>query len=87
MKSTSKKYSLNKTDLYKLGRLFLIMMAGTVITYIGNIYMDINFVLPLGGSGELNFTPILIPIITLGIDTARKFLNNYQASIEVSDEV
>lgn len=76
MNSTSPKYSLDKTDLYKLGRLFLVMMAGTVITYVSSIYMNINFVIPVGGS-MLNLTPLLIPIISLGIDTARKFLNNY----------
>lgn len=78
MKSNSKKYQLNKTDLYKLGRLGLIMVASTIVTYLGSIYMDINFSIPTGNGQILNLTPVLIPMITLGLDMARKFLNNYQ---------
>lgn len=83
MQSNSKKYSLNKTDSYKLGRLGLIMLGSTVLTYVSSIYMDINFAIPMRNGQILNITPVLIPIITLLIDTCRKFLNNYQESATI----
>ena len=79
--SSSAKYSLNKTDLWKIGRGFLIVMAGTALTYFSAIILQVNWVLPLGGGQVLNITPVLIPIFSLLIDTARKFLTNYQTEL------
>lgn len=82
--STSAKYELNKTDLYKIGRGFLIVMGGTALTYFSAIILQVNWAIPMGNGQVLNITPVLIPIFSLLIDTARKFLNNYQSEVDIS---
>ena len=87
--SSSKQFQLNKTDLWKIGRGFLIVLGGTTLTYVSSIVFQVNWVIPIGGA-SLNVTPMLIPIFSLLIDAARKWLTNYEAKVEaldISDQV
>lgn len=83
--SSSKRFQLNKTDLWKIGRGFLIVMAGTALTYFSAIVLKINWVIPVGNEQFLNLTPLAIPLFSLVIDTVRKFLNNYQTELVALD--
>lgn len=82
--SSSPKYSLNTTDLWKIGRGLLIVLGGTALTYFSSIILEINWIIPIGGQ-YLNVTPMLIPMFSLLIDTARKYLTNYQTKLQVLD--
>lgn len=77
MENTSSKYSLNKTDLYKVLRGGLVTVAGTALAYFASIYMQIDWTVHYG-SLVLNLNAFLIPLFGALIELARRFLSEYK---------
>lgn len=61
----SKKYSLNKNDLKKIGKGLLIALAGTTLTYITEYVTKVDF-----GA----YTPVVVSVWSVIANTASKFL-------------
>ncbi len=66
----SKKYSLNKEELGKVGRGALIAIGGALVTYSAEIVVQIDF-----GT----WTPIIVSISSILINAARKYLAGYES--------
>jgi hypothetical protein len=81
MENSSSKYTLNKTDLWKIGRGLLVTVVATILTYIASIYANVNYTITVGQGQVLNLTPFLIPIIGAGLELARRWLTNYQTEV------
>lgn len=64
----SKKYSLNKEDLRKIGIGLGVALSGALLTYIAEIVPNIDF-------GQ--FTPIVVVIASVLVNTGRKYLSGY----------
>ena len=64
----SKKYELNKVDLLKAGRLFLVALAGTFLTLLTQFVGDFNF-------GD--WTPLVATAVSALVEVGRRFLTNY----------
>jgi len=65
----SKKYTLDKSDLGKIGTGALIAVGGALVTYSAEIVVQIDF-----GT----WTPIIVSISSILINAARKYLAGYE---------
>lgn len=77
MDNTSKKYELNKVDLYKIIRGAAITLAGAILTYIGSIYLNIDYSFTLDGK-VVDLTPVAIAIIGALLEAGRRAITNFQ---------
>ena len=71
----SQQYSLNKTDLAKIGKGALIAVGGALLTYLTAIVSDINFTINYQDTA-LNLTPFVSAILSILINTGWKFIEN-----------
>lgn len=62
----SQKFSLNKTDLKSLFRGLVITLCGAFLTYVAENVGKVDF-----GT----YTPFVVAIIALGVNTGRKFIS------------
>lgn len=69
----SEKYSLNKTDMMKVGKGALIATGGALLTYLTAVVGDIDFTLNYQ-STALNLTPFVAALLSVLINAASKFL-------------
>ena len=65
--SDSKAFTLNKSDLLNLGKNTLLVGVAAMLTYVGENVTNLD----LGTTGVM-----LVPIVTLGIDTLVKWMKN-----------
>lgn len=72
----SPKFSLNTTDIYKILRGLMLGIAGFVIAYIGSVYLDISYVVTLGGH-TFDFTSVATVAIGSMLEAGRRFLAGY----------
>lgn len=63
----SKAFTLNTTDLLNLGKNALLVALAAGLTYVGENLADVDW----GTSGVL-----LVPVISVGIDTLVKWMKN-----------
>ena len=61
----SKKYSLNKEDLMKIGVGALVALAGALLTYVSDVITEIDF-------GDM--TPFVVALASILVNVGRKFL-------------
>lgn len=61
----SKKYTLNTNDLKSLGVGLLVTLAGAILTFLADNLGNVEF-------GE--YTPFIVPVAALAINTLRKLL-------------
>ena len=64
----SEKFSLNKTDLKKIGKGALIAMAGVLLTYLTKTISNVDF-------GD--WTPAIVGIWSVLVNIANRYLSNY----------
>jgi hypothetical protein len=67
--STSPKFSLNKTDLFKAGRGLLVVLAGAALTYLVDVIPQIDFGV---------YTPVVVSLSATAIELGRRYLTSYQ---------
>jgi hypothetical protein len=67
----SKAFTLNTTDLLNLGKNALLVALAAGLTYVGENLADVDW----GTSGVL-----LVPVISVGIDTLVKWMKNNNKS-------
>lgn len=67
--NTSKKYKLNKLDLEKIGKGLAVATAGAVLTYLVQIFPQVDFGL---------FTPIVTAVFAVFANIARKWVTSNQ---------
>lgn len=68
MESTSKRFSLNKSDLQKIGTGALIAISGALLTYLTKVIADIDFGV---------YTPVAVAIFSVLANAGRKFIADY----------
>jgi hypothetical protein len=68
MESTSKKYSLNKVDLQKIGIGALVAISGALITYFAKVVGDVDFGV---------YTPIAVAVFSIIANVVRKYIADY----------
>lgn len=68
MESTSKRFSLNKSDLQKIGTGALIAISGALLTYLTKVVADIDFGV---------YTPVAVAIFSVLANAGRKFIADY----------
>jgi hypothetical protein len=69
MNDGSKAFTLNTTDLLNLGKNALLVGLAAGLAYVGENLSDVDW----GASGVL-----LVPVISVGIDTLVKWMKNNQ---------
>lgn len=69
MNDGSKAFTLNTTDLLNLGKNALLVGLAATLAYVGENLSDVDW----GTSGVL-----LVPVISVGIDTLVKWMKNNQ---------
>ena len=65
----SKRFSLNSTDLEKIGTGLLIALGGALLTYIQDTVTTVDF-------GE--WTPLVVALNSVLVNAGRKFLSSYR---------
>lgn len=78
MENTSKRLQLNSTDLRKTGRGLLVTLIGAALTYVGSIYLQIDYTASISGT-EVNLTPIAVAVIGAALELGRRWLTDYSA--------
>lgn len=68
MDNRSTKYQLNKIDLLKIGRIFLVAIGGVVLTELAQLLPSVNF-----GA----YTLVVIPIAMALVEAGRRWLTDY----------
>lgn len=68
MENTSKKFSLNKADLQKIGTGALIAISGALLTYLTKVVADVDFGV---------YTPIAVAVFSILANAGRKFIADY----------
>lgn len=66
--SNSPKYSLNSTDLGKIGKGAVVVMLGAILTYLSSIIPNIDFGV---------WTPVVVAGWTVVVDILRRYLTDY----------
>lgn len=77
MQNTSEKYQLNKVDLYKILRGAGITLAGAILTYVGSIYLNVDYSFTMDGK-VIDLTPVAIAIIGALLEAGRRAITNFQ---------
>ena len=78
MKNTSPKYAINTTDLYKITRGFLITLAGAVITFASEVYLNIDYSVAFKGH-TVDLSLVVIPLIGSALEAGRRWLADYSS--------
>lgn len=76
LENTSEKYQLNKVDTYKILRGAGITLASALITYIGQVYLNIDYTITTSNA-TIDLGPFAIVIIGAALETGRRFIANY----------
>lgn len=76
MENTSAKYQLNKTDLWKITRGFLVVLGGAVLTYASTIYLNIDYSFIANGK-VIDLAPLMVPVLGSLIEMGRRWITNY----------
>ncbi len=76
--NTSKKYSLNHTDLTKIGVGALVTSAGALLAFLATVATEIDYTVVVGGA-TLDFTAPAIVFFGAVIEAGRRFLTDYSA--------
>lgn len=72
----SPKYVLNATDAWKIVRGALVTALGAFITYVSQIYLNVDYSATIYGH-VVNFAPLAIVVIGALIETGRRFVAGY----------
>ena len=73
----SQPYTLNKTDLMKIGRGALVATGGALLTYLAGVAADVNFTVNYQNAA-VNLTPFVTAILSILINAAWKFLQGQE---------
>lgn len=76
MQNTSEKYKLNKVDIYKILRGASITLLGAVITYIGSIYLNVDYTVTISDKA-VDLSPIAIAVIGALLEAGRRAVTNF----------
>ena len=74
----SVKYRINKADMWKVFRGFLLLLAGAVLTYASQIYTQIDYTIFVRDTA-IDLTPIATITIGSILEVARRFLTDYSS--------
>lgn len=69
MENNSARFSLNAVDIWKATRGLLVVLAGAGLTYLSEIYLQIDWG---------NYAPIATAVIGTLIELGRRWLSNYK---------
>lgn len=70
MESSSPKFALDTTDLFKAARGLLVVLAGATLTYLLETIPQIDF----GG-----YTPVVVSLTSTMVELGRRYLTSYQS--------
>jgi len=72
----SPKYKLDRENLWKIGRLLMITLCGTTLTFLVDLFPNVEF-------GDL--TPFISVLFSGLIELGRKFLTDYSQKYNIDD--
>jgi len=79
MENNSVKYQLNKTDLWKIFRGFLVVLGGAILTYLSTIYLNIDYSFTANGK-VIDLAPLMVPVLGSLIEIGRRWITNYNSN-------